>query len=100
MLSLQGVHAKYKNPDAFDPDRFLPGGEYESFDDDIRPFMFLPFIQGPRNCLGQYFAMLEARYVLSFLVKNFEFTLTDQQTLVRGDIIPEAPSHGLHLLVT
>ena len=30
---------------------------------------FVPFIQGPRNCLGQYFALLEARIVLALLVK-------------------------------
>jgi hypothetical protein len=28
---------------------------------------FLPFIQGPRNCLGQYFALLENRVLLSVL---------------------------------
>jgi len=100
IISIRGVHAKYKNPTDFDPGRFLPGGEYDAFDDDIRPFMFLPFIQGPRNCLGQYFAMMEARYVLSFLLKNFEFTLADPHPIVPGDVIPEAPSHGLNVLVT
>ena len=30
---------------------------------------YVPFIQGPRNCLGQYFALLEARVVLALLVK-------------------------------
>lgn len=29
----------------------------------------MPFIQGPRNCLGQFFALLEARVVLALLVK-------------------------------
>ena len=30
---------------------------------------FVPFIQGPRNCLGQNFALLEARIVLALVVK-------------------------------
>ena len=30
---------------------------------------FVPFISGPRNCLGQYFALLEARVVLATLIK-------------------------------
>ena len=36
-------------------------------------FKFLPFIQGPRNCLGQYLALLEARVVLGTLVKRYTF---------------------------
>lgn len=27
------------------PERFMPGGEYDQFDEAIRPYMFLPFIQ-------------------------------------------------------
>ncbi len=30
---------------------------------------FVPFVQGPRNCLGQFFALLEGRVVLALLVK-------------------------------
>jgi len=95
----QGVHDKYKDPEAFIQERFMPGGEYDSFDDEIRPYMFLPFIQGPRNCLGQYFALLEARYVLAYLIKNFEFEMPTSVEVVRGDVIPEAPRDGLRLFV-
>lgn len=36
---LQAVHALWAAPAAWRPERFLPGGEYEGFKDDIRPFM-------------------------------------------------------------
>ena len=77
----------------------MPGGEYEQFDDDIRTFMFLPFIQGPRNCLGQYFALLESRYVMCYLIKYYDFILDKAKPVVKGDVIPEAPGDGLNLFV-
>ena len=93
------MHEQYKDPQEFRPERFLPGGEYDQFEDEIRPYMFLPFIQGPRNCLGQYFALLESRYVLASLLKRFEFSLMDKTAVVPGDIIPEAPADGLNVLI-
>lgn len=35
---LQGIHHQYKEPLAFRPERFMPGGEYEQFPEDIRPY--------------------------------------------------------------
>lgn len=61
--------------------------------------MFLPFIQGPRNCLGQYFALLEARVALAYVVKNYDFTLLHDEVIEPGDIIPEAPKTGLNVLI-
>lgn len=59
MVSIKQVHHGYwKEPLAFRPDRFLPGGEYEQFPDDMRPFVFIPFSAGPRNCLGQYLSLV------------------------------------------
>ena len=60
IMSLQGVHHRedlWPDPMKYDPGRFVGVDENEGF-------KFLPFIQGPRNCLGQYLAMLEARVVL------------------------------------
>lgn len=42
---LQGVHNQWAQPAEFRPERFLPGGEYETFDEAVRPYMFVPFIQ-------------------------------------------------------
>ncbi|KAK9852339.1 hypothetical protein WJX84_006329 [Apatococcus fuscideae] len=93
---LRAVHDLWKQPASWLPHRFLPGGEYESFDDDVRPFMFVPFIQGPRNCLGQNFSLLESRIVLGQLLSDFSFSLAPGVTHEpKLSVIPLAPANGL-----
>lgn len=83
----------------YDPRRFLPEGEYEKFKESIRPYTFLPFIQGPRNCLGQHFSLLEARVVLAYLVKNFKFRIVSKVPVEKATVIPEGPKDGLLVYV-
>lgn len=97
---VQCVHNQWRDPTAFRPDRFMPGGEYDQFDESIRPYMFLPFIQGPRNCLGQHLALLEARVVLSLLTKRFRFTPLDANAGKRHPtVIPVASIAGMPVRV-
>ncbi|PRW33867.1 Cytochrome P450 [Chlorella sorokiniana] len=102
IIHVQGIHHQYKEPMAFRPERFMPGGEYEQFPEDIRPYYFLPFIQGPRNCLGQYFALLEARVILSTLCQRFTFRPVDaeKQGETHPSVIPIAPKHGMRMYVS
>lgn len=60
----------WKNPDTFDPDRHL---KEESSGRD--PFAMVPFSAGPRNCIGQNFALNEMKVILAVLIKNFKFSL-------------------------
>jgi cytochrome P450 len=98
---LQRVHELYKEPSVWRPERFLPGGEYDAFDEAVRPYMFVPFIQGPRNCLGQYFALLEARLVLAALVARFDFAPVGAAAggATHPTVIPVGPLHGMKMLV-
>ena len=57
----------WKNPEAFCPTRFESGRK-------TPPFSYVPFGGGPRACIGAAFGQAEARLVLAYLLKHFEFT--------------------------
>lgn len=70
----------WPEPDAFDPDRFLPGRR-ESID----RFAYLPFGAGPRVCIGASFSVQEAVIVLARLL-----------AAVRLDLEPGAVVRPVH----
>ncbi len=70
MLHLQALHKdplQWPAPDAFRPERFLDESQSVGW-------RWLPFINGPRSCVGQHFSLLEAKIVLSLLAQRFDFT--------------------------
>ncbi|XP_033640003.1 cholesterol 24-hydroxylase-like [Asterias rubens] len=70
-----GRNGKYwENPLEFIPDRFLHGNESTSG-------AFTPFSIGPRNCIGQQFALIEARVLLAKLIQHYNFSLVPGQSL-------------------
>ena len=68
--------AHFEEPEKFRPERFL--GEHKR-----HPFSFIPFSAGARNCIGQKFAMMELKIVLSMLLRTFKFTPKQVQLLRR-----------------
>lgn len=52
--------------DEFRPQRFLGGRQ-------TPPFAYVPFGGGPRACIGAAFGQLEARLVLTYLLRHFTF---------------------------
>lgn len=58
----------WKDPDAFDPDRFSAAREAE-----LPEWGYIPFGQGPRICVGQAFAHTEAVLMLAELLRRYAF---------------------------
>ena len=63
----------WKNPEQFDPERFL--GELKKESNKY----FYPFGAGPRMCIGLGFAMYEMSLTLSYIVKKYKVTSSKKE---------------------
>ncbi|XP_068199451.1 cholesterol 24-hydroxylase-like isoform X2 [Antennarius striatus] len=83
----------FKDPLTFDPDRFHPNAP--------KPYYcYYPFSLGPRSCMGQNFAQMEAKVVMAKLFQRFDFTLLPGQTRELMDTGPLKPKSGVMCYVT
>lgn len=81
---LWGEDANEFNPERFASKSFTPG-------------RFIPFASGPRNCVGQAFAMMEAKIILAMLISRFSFTISENYRHAPVTVLTIKPKYGVQV---
>jgi cytochrome P450 len=71
VMPIYAIHRhrkRWEDPDAFDPERFAAGREAK-----IPRYQYMPFGAGPRICIGNAFAMIEATAMLATMLQHARY---------------------------
>eukprot|EP01027_Heterolobosea_sp_BB2_P019037 GEZU01026746.1.p1 GENE.GEZU01026746.1~~GEZU01026746.1.p1 ORF type:complete len:331 (-),score=98.77 GEZU01026746.1:159-1151(-) len=100
--AIYGLHHRadyWEEPNEFRPERFLKENEHK-----ISPGAWLPFGTGPKFCIGQSFALMEAKLLLARILQFYKPKLVPGQRplselLHGGFTLGIAPGHKLNLIM-
>jgi cytochrome P450 len=84
----------FSNPTRFDPDRWTA-----EFQRTLPKYAFFPFGGGPRSCIGESFAWMELRIVLTEMLRRWRFEIVPGQTVKPKASITLRPEKPIHVIV-
>lgn len=84
----------FPDPERFDPERFAPGWEER-----IPRYAYLPFGGGPRVCIGNAFAMMEARLILATVAQRHRLSLADPAEIKPKQLVTLRPDGPVRMKI-
>jgi cytochrome P450 len=84
----------FTDPLKFDPDRWSPERAQT-----VPKYAYFPFGAGPRGCVGQSFAMMEAIFLLATITQKFRFDVVPDHPVVPMPSVTLRPKHGIRMVL-
>jgi len=84
----------WSQPDEFDPEHFNAENE-----PNIPKYAYLPFGGGPRVCIGNHFALMEAQILLAVIISHYQLHMASDKAVEPIRLITTAPEGGLPMRV-
>jgi cytochrome P450 len=82
--------ALWSDPLRFDPDRFAPGKLEER-----AKLAYMPFGAGPRVCIGNHFALMEAKLILAMVARRWSIEVKDPASVRPDPKVTLRPASGM-----
>jgi cytochrome P450 len=84
----------WPDPERFDPQRFSPDRSAG------RPrFAYIPFGAGPRQCIGNNFALMEAQLIFATIAQRYRLQALPGRTVTTDPQVTLRPKDGLWMTV-
>ncbi|MGH9775626.1 MAG: cytochrome P450 [Candidatus Acidiferrales bacterium] len=84
----------FEDPQVFRPERWLEGRA-----DKLPAYAYFPFGGGPRRCIGQEFALMEAGLLLAVIAPRFRFRLAKDHQVIPEPLVTLRPKNGVRVTV-
>jgi cytochrome P450 len=85
----------FERPDEFMPERWSNGGLQT-----LPKYAYFPFGGGPRQCIGNYFAMMEVVLLLATIGPRFRFSLLPEHPVEVLPVLSLRPKNGIKVTVS
>lgn len=85
----------YDQPEEFRPERWLDGSARR-----LPAYAYFPFGGGPRRCIGQSFALMEAALVVATIAQRFALRLAPRHPVVPEPLITLRPKYGVVMTIS
>ncbi|MBX9687834.1 MAG: cytochrome P450 [Candidatus Obscuribacterales bacterium] len=82
----------FSNAQKFDPDRWTA-----EFHENLPKFAYFPFGGGPRTCIGNNFALLEAVLLLAAIMREYHLDTEPEQNIVLQPAATLRPKNGIKM---